>query len=268
MSPDSTDTHFSSINSTCQSLSALYFRPAGIFTNALVTKPDITQLLRDADAHENALYRVDRYTGRPERKDGTRGVVDQVGDELEHNEVQRMLQEQEELAEAENGHASAAQDLVQQDEIQPVVVIPRPLDASSQQPAAAAADGTPGSAARNLLSRLTDENYQDYDISELSDVVLELLQKYPVPGVLDELERLSAQHEQLLAEIAQNQHTIESQRDQLVALNGKLTENSSFDQSATAPPPPIERKTAKQLIELEQHAINQLEIELEQFAAK
>lgn len=48
--------HIFRLVETAESISSVYFRPPGVFTNAMLTKPDITSLMRDADPSEEALY--------------------------------------------------------------------------------------------------------------------------------------------------------------------------------------------------------------------
>lgn len=79
-------------------LQKLQFSDPGIFTNAIITKPPITKLLKDAAPHEQALYKITTSSRsgvtstttrfhnktvevRPERVDGKSVYVDQSFDE-------------------------------------------------------------------------------------------------------------------------------------------------------------------------------------------
>lgn len=148
--------YIGAINESSSSLKTLYFRPPGIFTNAIIQKPDITSLLRDADAHENALYQVDTQ-GKPERKDGTRGTVDRLNDEFEQLELQQQL--------SEDG-----------------VVVPQITEL--QRPSAVLVPKSVGDVppdhnkgVKNLLSTFNEENEKEYDVDVLCETVLQLLQK-------------------------------------------------------------------------------------------
>ncbi|EGV65426.1 hypothetical protein CANTEDRAFT_113186, partial [Yamadazyma tenuis ATCC 10573] len=85
-----------SIDSSCQRIEELQFRPPGMFTNAIVTKPDITQLLKDANPSESLLYRVtnpvdgsiiDRPAKLLVRVDGKSYFEDDNGEEYSNHDV-------------------------------------------------------------------------------------------------------------------------------------------------------------------------------------
>lgn len=51
-----------------QSIDSLHFQPPGLFTNAIVKRPDITSLLKDPSADEGSLYKVTKPSHRRTRK--------------------------------------------------------------------------------------------------------------------------------------------------------------------------------------------------------
>lgn len=53
------DYHLLQIAENAESISTLYFRPPGSFTNAVIQKPEITNVIRDADASEQLLFKVE-----------------------------------------------------------------------------------------------------------------------------------------------------------------------------------------------------------------
>lgn len=55
-SNNDTSFHILRLVETAESVSTVYFRPPGVFTNAMLTRPEITALMRDADPSEEALY--------------------------------------------------------------------------------------------------------------------------------------------------------------------------------------------------------------------
>lgn len=57
------DDPVTAITNSCTSIAALDFSPPGIFTNAIITKPEVTSLIRDALEPELSLYRVTRNPG-------------------------------------------------------------------------------------------------------------------------------------------------------------------------------------------------------------
>lgn len=50
--------HLEQISFSCQGIDSLPFPPPKIFTNALLSNPDITSLIRDTEPHERALFSV------------------------------------------------------------------------------------------------------------------------------------------------------------------------------------------------------------------
>lgn len=73
------------INRSIDSISTLYFKPPGIFHNAVVRNKDkgqgygtiITELIRDCNPKEElSLFKINKSNGVPTRKDGKGSVVD------------------------------------------------------------------------------------------------------------------------------------------------------------------------------------------------
>lgn len=59
------DTCLKLINSSCSKISSAQFGLAGIFTNAMITRPELTSLIRDALPSEQHLYRITKATEVP-----------------------------------------------------------------------------------------------------------------------------------------------------------------------------------------------------------
>lgn len=70
------------IHTLCDSMNELEFSAPGIFTNAVITKPEVTTLIRDALVPEQSLYRIKNNSDgvfaelKPERIDGKSIYVD------------------------------------------------------------------------------------------------------------------------------------------------------------------------------------------------
>lgn len=52
-----------SIEALCDTMNNLNFEPPGIFTNAIINKPDVTSLIRDPSEAESSLYKINKGTG-------------------------------------------------------------------------------------------------------------------------------------------------------------------------------------------------------------
>lgn len=143
------DSIVKSIGESAESLKTLYFSPPGIFTNALVLKPDITTLLRDADINESSLYNVNK-NGIAERKDGTRGVVDALNYEFDQSELQQ-------LNETLNEETKPA-----------VIMVSKNIENNVPEV---------NKGVKNLLNRFNEENLSQYEFEELLSTIRELLDK-------------------------------------------------------------------------------------------
>ncbi|ANZ77854.1 BA75_05182T0 [Komagataella pastoris] len=75
----SLDLHLRNIQKNAKSLRTLYFKPPGIFTNAIINKPEITRLIRDSDPLERSLYTIE--DGEPHRIDGVNNYAETPSDE-------------------------------------------------------------------------------------------------------------------------------------------------------------------------------------------
>lgn len=148
------------INNSANSIKTLYFRPPGIFTNALISKPDITTLLRDADNYENSLYHVDTQ-GKAERVDGTRGVVDHLNDEFENLEIQ-----QQQLASESNENQQYQTDFNRSS----VVLVPKETGTTVET-------SEQNKGVKNLLKKFNEANQGDYNVDVLCETVRQLLEK-------------------------------------------------------------------------------------------
>lgn len=57
------DSILTSVKQQSDSIQSLEFHQPGIFTNAIITKPPITRLLKDAASHEQSLYKINKSNG-------------------------------------------------------------------------------------------------------------------------------------------------------------------------------------------------------------
>lgn len=149
------------INNSANSIKTLYFRPPGIFTNALISKPDITTLLRDADNYENSLYHVDTQ-GKAERVDGTRGVVDHLNDEFENLEIQQQL--------ASESNTNQQQQYQTDFNRASVVLVPKDTGTTVET-------SEHNKGVKNLLKKFNEANQGDYNVDVLCETVRQLLEK-------------------------------------------------------------------------------------------
>ncbi|KAH3671437.1 hypothetical protein WICMUC_004617 [Wickerhamomyces mucosus] len=222
------------LNETSDSIKSLYFRPPGIFTNSIIRKIDIITLLRDADSYENSLYYIDKQ-GIPERKDGTRGIVDKLNEEFEEVEFQQQQRQQQRSSS--------------------VIIVPKQLNEAIPE----------NKVVKNLLNTFNEEiQIQDYEVDKLIETVFQLLDKYPIKGMNDELIKYQERYNQLINQIIENEGIIENQRQQLSTLNIKLNSfNYQNYQNLTDDIDLTKGQNIKDLIAKEEQEIRQLELELD-----
>ncbi|ODQ66324.1 hypothetical protein NADFUDRAFT_40965 [Nadsonia fulvescens var. elongata DSM 6958] len=92
----SLDDHLVKIKETLTSINTLYFRPPGIFTNAVIGNPEITTLIRDLEQPEKGIFRVvpigsgaeKKRTGRKRKMDGLNvNVTNNIDFKTDHSET-------------------------------------------------------------------------------------------------------------------------------------------------------------------------------------
>lgn len=68
----SIDYHILRIGENAESISTLYFRPPGSFTNAIILKPEITNIIRDCDESERPLFKIEDLANK--KNDQNKGI--------------------------------------------------------------------------------------------------------------------------------------------------------------------------------------------------
>ncbi|KAH3686200.1 hypothetical protein WICPIJ_002834 [Wickerhamomyces pijperi] len=195
-----------SINNTSKSIQSINFPPPGIFTNAIVSKPNIYALLRDATEQENALYYIDNQ-GKPERKDGKRGAVDRLNEEFENVELQNQ--------QAASDSFNPNQDMIP-DNTRPSVI---PISSTESRGTFLHNGGV-----ENLMDRFNEETQLDHEVEVLIETVRELSQRYPVRGTEEKLADYKEKWTKIKNDIKVIEKRIESQKKQEQALeDGEAT---------------------------------------------
>ncbi|CAH2354974.1 hypothetical protein CLIB1423_20S01178 [[Candida] railenensis] len=197
---------------SCDTIQNLEFKAPGIFTNSIIAEPSITTLLKDAEDHESALYRIrkpaasrrrpisslqsslaskgandysnavreDGLNYKPERVDGKTYYVDQSFHEF-------MDPEDEHNGEEESSHRKRTAVWV------PEIVPTKKL----RGPAAVAGSSmSPPSSPTKLFSRIDIEGG---DIEHICSEALEIIRRYPSLVSEEEDANLLAYRKKLLS---------------------------------------------------------------------
>lgn len=258
----------------CEQIQALKFRAPGIFTNSFIAEPKITTLLKDAEEHELALYRIRKPTRLTIRAtfddwgintNGSGGPGDDSGGNAPE------LQQLEYRPERVDGRSVYADDSIITSERgtrRTWVRIPHLVSTSASTQRDAPRLGTIPELSSPSLSpskRLQGLTAVDTPIDDVCHQAKELVHRYPALVSEAEAENLDAYCERftlLAAEVRQLQETADRQLRQLadysVAINDLVLLSSPLRGGAREVEEDID-----EALEREEHATRALEDQLE-----
>lgn len=220
--PESLESQLKAIDRSAESLDTLYFKPPGVFSNAMLSKPEITTLIRDADHHEEQLYVVNQE-GNAKRADGSKSCLDYDEEMYEGNG--------ENTDEPEKPIVSVPNLMMKADETKP--------DRKMQQ----------------ILNRL-NSNDQNYPLEVLVETARQLCGRYPLGGVEEKLDSYLEKYSQLKTEIKEHEDVMEQQQKSMAVMNIEL------EDGAVPEPAAPNVTNAQELIALHEKEIQELEREL------
>lgn len=235
------------IEQSSESLQCHEFDPPGIFTNAIVKKPDIMKLLKDPSIDENSLYKISKIGNRepkhefkPERIDGKTMYIDQSFNEY---------------ADYDNKDKRTA------------VILPNLTNEKNNLEL----NSSPTS-----IKRLRDVNIvHTDDLGEMSNMIIDLIEKYPslvndYESILSKVLNYKEEHTLIMAEIAQLEQDIQGQRQQLNFLNINYSDLNSPTKSGSESNMELSLDSQEdqeldldELIRMEEEEIQQLEERLD-----
>lgn len=236
--------HLALIDEAVELLQTLEFRKPGMFTNAVLLHPEITTLIRDADEHERALYRLNPHN-KMERIDGGRVY------ESSHTHAADPREDEELLIAADNAPYNTYVQTQLHD--QPYTPLTRPRGATVLIPRLRPHQA-PG-VARTLYSR--DSENPEEGFAGLCATVEALVARYPVEGVSKKVREFRRAHTALLGEISRHEALVEHQRERLNGFND--VEDEAGDEDNGNEP---DSATIDALIRREEQEIRLLERQL------
>ncbi|KAK6462670.1 DASH complex subunit Spc34 [Scheffersomyces coipomensis] len=227
-----------------RSIQSLKFKSPGIFTNAIVKKPNITILLKDPTIDESSLYKIvkptlkkrrittrkggvsviNEYIGvKPERVDGKSVYVDKSFSEIVQSTSGGGNNKDKE-GDDDEGEGSNKRSIVQLPEL---IHIPSdPVLEPSSSPTKRGGNST------NIYNHPYHHQINSYfnispssdDIEKLINKTNKLIQKYPTliknqAEVINNLNQYQENYDELAASIQDLEHDIKKQRKQLNILN-------------------------------------------------
>lgn len=222
--------HLEQISLSAESIATLSFPAPKIFTNALLSAPDITNLIRDTEVHERALFSVPT----PVSSFNNPGLV-------------KPTSRRQTVFNVSHGEVTTTQSKMR---------------APRRQAAVAAVLGPE---LHQEVKKM--EGNGNYEIN--LDVLLRGIEKlnavYSVPGVVGRVQDFRSRHAQTLWALPHYEELVEKQTRQLERLNhgdlGNDDESSKFELPAEFGESGIDEEIRKEEIEIEELEQKKLELE-------
>lgn len=275
----------------CDTIQSLEFKAPGIFTNSIIAEPSITTLLKDAEDHELALYRIrkpavnrrrpimslqgglgskgandynnavqeDGLNFKPERVDGKTYYVDQsfhefMDPEDEHNGEEELL------------HRKRTAVWVPE-------IVPTKKPRGSATTTVTGSSVSPPSSPTKLFSRIDIEGG---DVEQICSEALEIIRRYPSLVSEEEDANLLAYRKKFLSlrkEVKDLERVEEKQAQQLAEYNFALSDTLLLSSPLRGVLREEEEEVVEEeeeevdidsLLEQEEREIDELETKLEQ----
>lgn len=233
-----------SLDNLCETINALNFDSPGIFTNAIINKPDVTTLIRDPSSAEQSLYKITKRKGLGSLLVRTKGLS------LTHSQLLPLIPERR------DGKSVYVNDAANDDT---GLVASRPQSRKRESDDEDNNDFNELSSPlkRRLVNQynlISEEVLESDDFDAIFRTVKDVTQKYPnlvndskMPSTL---ELLSSRYEELRKLTADLESAIASQKQQYAAYN---------DDDFASP-----SRNLDELIRTEERLIEDLEIQLKE----
>lgn len=230
------------IEQLAESIQALEFDSPRIFTNAIIKKPSIIQLLKDANYNEQLLFKI---------KNKDPGYKGEVSDKMKESQVnlesERVDGKCYYIEPTNEDEVGLANEAIDNDD-RPVVTIPKLSKGIKRKQ-----DPDLSSSPTKVSKKIEAIN----DINEIYRMLVNTMNKIPNieddEGFMTQIEQLKLQHDGLLEEIEKLEHISEEQKNSL--------RNSNIDyQSSEAD---LDQESHDQEVDIDE-LIEQEEKELEE----
>lgn len=260
------DSILQEIEDKCDTIQSLKFQPPGIFTNAIITKPPITKLLKDAATHEQALYRISKSNRaggirKNERSNKARELNEYHPTELK---PERVDGKSIYVDASFNGFSVDESDGRRTAVKVPEIVKENVTPSQSEVDSDPVSSPSKSSHNYNLIpeSVLSSDN-----INALCVLLTQLIEKFPMlvnkEGFYEDINNYQQEFNQLQQEIKQLEEVVADQRSQLNYFNVNINEFSSPTKEHRAEEADdLEEIDIDELIRREELEIEQLEHEL------
>lgn len=188
------------INASCATIAALDFSGPGIFTNAIISRPEVTSLIRDALPPELSLYRITR--------NGPRGARFGASDDDVRAELR---------PERIDGKSIYNSGPFSENNT-PAVRVPE-LAAQERHDAVDELSSPTKKRIASQYKLIPASIIESEDVNEICKAVAAVVEQYPTinngSGVRVRLAELQREYSELVAETTELEHKVEHQRDQL-----------------------------------------------------
>ncbi|EEQ37045.1 hypothetical protein CLUG_01168 [Clavispora lusitaniae ATCC 42720] len=229
---------------SCQKINTLEFAPPGIFTNAIITKPEVTSLIRDALVPEPSLYRITKKAAEGSQSYGENGFFEPKPTRIDGSSIY------------------VAPDF--QDWNDAAVKVPKLVSEPSSDIESTTLESSSPSKKRNanILRLIPQAVAESEDFNSICNTVRQVADQYAdtegANGIRGKVDSLQAEYNDLLHETDELENVVAEQRKQLEIYNDSLNELSPRRGNIS----PQRSNGIDEMIEREEQEIRILEEEL------
>lgn len=259
------DSILQEIEDKCDTIQSLKFQPPGIFTNAIISKPPITKLLKDAAAHEQALYRVSKSNRVGGIRKNERSKKSRELNEFDPEELKI------ERVDGKSIYIDASYDGFSVDESggrRTAVKVPE-IVKENITPSQSEIDSDPVSSpskSSHNYNLIPESVLSSDNINALCVLLTQIIEKFPMlvnkEGFYEDINNYQQEFNQLQQEIKQLEEVVADQRSQLNYYNVNINASSPTKEHRVEEADDLEEIDIDELIRREELEIEQLEHEL------
>lgn len=231
----------------CESILSLKFQSPGIFTNSFIKEPSITSLLKDAEEHEQALYKINKPTGY---NNLSQSLISNNSNDKEKESTRMQLEMKPERIDGKsyyvdysfndftnlNVNKQAPSELVKRTAVRIPDIVKESVENVHDN------NDVPNSPEKIINANLIPESIILSDnINDICETILSLIRRYPNliqenktspdATLLSNIVEYHKEYNTLINEINELEDVVAEQKDQLNFYNINLSERSPIDRS-------------------------------------
>ncbi|CUM45847.1 uncharacterized protein AC631_05709 [Debaryomyces fabryi] len=234
----------------CESILSLKFQSPGIFTNSFIKEPSITSLLKDAEEHEQALYKINKPTGY---NNLSKSLISNNSNDKEKESTRMQLEMKPERIDGKSyyvdysfndftnlnvNNKQAPSEQVKRTAVRIPEIVKESVETFHEN------NDVPNSPEKIINVNLIPESIIHSDnINDICETILGLIRRYPNllqekktspdATLLSNIVEYHKEYNTLINEINELEEVVAEQKDQLNFYNINLSERSPIDRSPT-----------------------------------